>query len=348
MAAQSDQPRRRAPAGGTVALTPGAIRPQSADTGGRLAAGGPPAGAGTAAAPRRLAARSAPYLLILPALTATAALLGYPLLRNLIISFQNLNAFQLIRHTTEWTGFGNYTDQLTSADFWHTTLRSVLLTAADVALIMVGGTLVGLLLNRLGKRMRLLLSLGLTLAWAMPVVAGTTVYQWLFDTQYGVVNWALARLGRHSMAGYDWLGHQFSTFSVLTLMIVWQSVPFVALNLYAGLTTISAEIFEAARMDGAGAWRTFGSVVFPMLRPFFLSTTFLEIIWVFKAFTQVYALNAGGPAGSTETLPVYAFIQGVGNQHYGVGAAISTLTILILLGLMSYYFRIILKQEDDL
>ena len=132
------------------------------------------------------------------------------------------------------------------------------------------------------------------------------------------------------------------------MLIVWQSVPFVALNLYAGLTTISTELYEAARMDGAGAWRTFRSLTFPMLRPFFLSTTFLEIIWVFKAFTQVYALNAGGPEGSTETLPVYAFVQGVGGQHYGTGAAISTLTILILLVLMSYYFRIILKQEEDL
>ncbi len=297
---------------------------------------------------RGIGARSVPYLLILPALLATAALLAYPLVRNVMISFQELNAFQLIQHTTQWAGFGNYRDQLTSPEFWHTTLRSLLFTVANVVLIMLAGSLVGLLLNRLGKRMRLFLSLGLVLAWAMPVVAGTTVYQWLFDTRYGVVNWGLAKVGWHSMAGYNWFGQQFSTFSVITLMIVWQSVPFVALNLYAGLTTVSAELFEAARMDGAGAWRTFRSVTFPILKPFFLSTTFLEIIWVFKAFTQVYALNAGGPEGSTETLPVYAFIQGVGNQHYGTGAAISTLTILILLALMSYYFRIILKQEDDL
>ncbi len=292
--------------------------------------------------------RSVPYLLILPALLATAVLLAYPLVRNLIISFQDLGPFQLIQHTTQWDGFRNYTEQLTSSQFWDTTGRSLVFTAANVVLIMVFGALVGLLLNRLGKRMRLMLSLGLVLAWAMPVVAGTTVYQWLFDTQYGVVNWALAKLGWHGMAGYDWFSGQLSTFAVITLMIVWQSVPFVAINLYAGLTTVSAELFEAARMDGAGPWRTFRSVTFPILKPFFLSTTFLEIIWVFKAFTQVYALNGGGPEGLTETLPVYAFVEGVGNQHYGAGAAISTLTIVILLVLMSYYFRIILKQEDDL
>ncbi|MCQ4080297.1 sugar ABC transporter permease [Streptomyces sp. RB6PN25] len=295
-----------------------------------------------------LVERSTPYLLILPTLAVTAVLLGYPLVRNLLISFQKLDPFQLIQHTTQWNGFSNYTYLLTSGDFWHTTLRSVGFTAANVVLIMLGGTLVGLLLNRLGKRMRLFLSVGLVFAWAMPIVAGTTVYQWLFNTQYGVVNWFLSGLGWHSMAQYDWFSGQMSTFAVITLMIVWQSIPFVALNLYAGLTTIATELFEAARMDGATAWRTFQSVTFPILKPFFLSTTFLEIIWVFGAFTQIYALNQGGPQGLTETLPVYAFIEGAGNQHYGMGAAISVLTILMLLVMMSYYFRIILRQEDDL
>ncbi|WP_433892365.1 carbohydrate ABC transporter permease [Streptomyces sp. CA-111067] len=339
MAAQYKGTQTRAPDQGAAA--PGPSRP------------GPGAGAPGRAARGRSAGgavlgRWVPYLLILPALVATVLLLGYPLVKNVIISFQTLNAFQLIQHTTEWNGFGNYKEQLTSPDFWHTTERSIFFTLANVTLVMVFGTLVGLLLHRLGKKMRLTLSIALVLAWAMPLVAGTTVYQWLFDTRYGVVNWGLSKLGWHSMAGYNWFGSQLSTFEVITLMIVWQSIPFVAIALYGGLTTISNEIFEAARMDGASAWRTFTSVLFPMLKPFFLSTTFLEIIWIFKAFTQVYALNAGGPEGLTETLPVYAFVEGVGNQHYSTGATISVLTILILVALMSYYFRVMLKQEDEL
>jgi N,N'-diacetylchitobiose transport system permease protein len=339
MAAQYKGTQTRAPDEGTA-------MPRTTGT---PPAGRPPAGSrNVRSVGGAVVSRFTPYLLILPALVATVLLLGYPLVRNVIISFQTLDAFQLIQHTTQWTGFGNYKEQLTSAEFWHTTERSVFFTLANVALVMVGGCLVGLLLHRLGKRMRLLLSIGLVLAWAMPFVAGTTVYQWLFDSRYGVVNWFLDKFGWHSMLGYNWFGNQMSTFAVITLMIVWQSIPFVALNLYAALTTISGEIFEAARMDGAGAWRTFTSVLFPMLKPFFLSTAFLEIIWVFKAFTQIYALNSGGPAGLTETLPVYAFVEGVGNQHYGTGAAISVLTIIILLLMMSYYFRIMLKQEDEL
>jgi N,N'-diacetylchitobiose transport system permease protein len=222
----------------------------------------------------------------------------------------------------------------------------VAFTAVNVAAIMVFGALVGLLLNRLGTRMRLLLSLGLVLAWAMPIVASTTVYQWLFDSRFGVVNWLLDALGWHSMRDYNWTGGQWSTFFVVALLIVWYSVPFVAFNLYAALTTIPAELYEAARMDGAGAWKVFAHVTFPVLRPFFLATTFLEVIWVFKAFTQVFAINQGGPGRLTETLPVYAFVEGVGNQHYGMGAAISVLTIVILLVLMSFYLRAVVRQES--
>ncbi|MET8180637.1 sugar ABC transporter permease [Streptomyces sp. NPDC005336] len=289
----------------------------------------------------------APYLLLLPALAVTAVLLGWPLVKNGMLSFQNLNMRQLIQHLTEWNGVDNYRTALTSEDFWRVTARSVVFTGANVVLIMVLGTLTGLLLARLGKAMRLLLSIGLVLAWAMPVIAATTVFQWLFAARFGVVNWVLDKLGRHAMADYNWTGSQFSTFFVITVLIVWQSIPFVAINLYAATTTIPRELYEAAALDGAGTWKSFTSVTFPFLKPFLLATTFLEVIWVFKAFPQVFAINEGGPDRLTETLPVYAFIEGVGNQHYGMGAAISLLTILVLLALTSYYLRIVLRQEED-
>ncbi|MFI9600831.1 carbohydrate ABC transporter permease [Streptomyces sp. NPDC004069] len=298
----------------------------------------------------RAASRSggfAPYLLLLPACAATVLLLGWPLLKDFLLSFQNLNMTQLIQHVTEWNGIDNYKETLTSEDFWRVTLRSVLFTAVNVVLIMVLGTLVGLLLARLGKRMRFTLLIGLVLAWAMPIVAASTVYQWLFAQRFGVVNWVLDKLGWHSMADYSWTSSQMSTFFVITLLIVWMSIPFVAINLYAATTTIPAELYEAASLDGAGVWRSFTAVTLPFLRPFLYATTFLEIIWVFKAFAQVLLINSGGPDRLTEILPVYAYVEGIGNQHYGMGAAIAVLTILILLGLTAYYLRIVLKQEED-
>jgi N,N'-diacetylchitobiose transport system permease protein len=327
MAVQSEPVRAKAPgpgAGGDLPKRPGPSRGRSLLRGGT------------------------PYLLLLPAVAATLVLLVWPLIEMVVISLQNMNRRQLIQHLTEWNGFDNYTNQLTSGEFWHTVGRSVAFTAVNVLLTMVGGTLVGLLLNRLGRKMRLLLSLGLVLAWAMPLVASTTVYTWLFDARYGVVNWFLDHLGRHGMATYDWYSSQLSTFFVITLLIVWGSIPFVAFNMYAALTTIPKELYEAARMDGAGAVKIFNHVIFPNLRPFFLATTFLEVIWIFKCFTQVFTINQGGPERLTETMPVYAYVEGFGNQHFGAGAAIAVLTILILGVLTAYYFRITLKQEDEL
>ncbi|WP_328562611.1 sugar ABC transporter permease [Streptomyces coelicoflavus] len=320
-------------------------RPPSGPSDVRKADGGGTGGPGARAASR--VGALGPYLLLLPAVAATVLLLGWPLVKDLLLSFQNLNMTQLIQHVTEWNGVDNYKETLTSEDFWRVTVRSILFTAVNVVLIMVLGTLIGLLLARLGKRMRFLLLLGLILAWAMPIVAATTVYKWLFAERFGVVNWVLDKLGWHSMADFSWTSSQMSTFFVVTLLIVWMSIPFVAINLYAATTTIPKELYEAASLDGAGAWRSFTTVTMPFLRPFLYATTFLEVIWVFKAFVQVYLINAGGPDRLTEILPVYAYVEGVGNQHYGMGAAIAALTILILLGLTAYYLRIVLKQEED-
>jgi len=161
------------------------------------------------------------------------------------------------------------------------------------------------------------------------------------------VNWAMRALGFSGYEQHNWFETGFSTLAIVTLMIVWASVPFVALNLYAGLTTIGGELYEAARVDGASNWRIFRSVVFPILKPFFLITTFLEIIWVFKAFAQIVALNKGGPDRASETLPVFAYVEGMAQMNFGVAAAASVLTILILLVAMSFYFRLILKQEEE-
>ncbi|MEV7125637.1 sugar ABC transporter permease [Streptomyces sp. NPDC093260] len=329
------------------------VQTEGTDTAGEPAVrkAGPPAPprgeSRTAKTPAGRRAAAAPYLLLLPALVATVVLLGWPLVKNGILSFQNLNPRQLIQHLTEWNGVDNYKEILSGSDFWSVVGRSVVFTAVNVVLIMVGGTLIGLLLARLGKKMRLLLMVGVVLAWAMPVIAATTVYQWLFAQRFGVVNWVLDKLGWHSMADYNWFSSQFSTFFVIILLIVWQSVPFVAINLYAATTTIPRELYEAAALDGAGAWKSFTSVTLPFLRPFLYATTFLEVIWVFKSFAQIFALNEGGPDHLTETLPIYAYVEGVGNQHFGVGAAISFLTILVLLVITSYYLRMVLKQEED-
>ncbi|MBO2448249.1 sugar ABC transporter permease [Actinomadura barringtoniae] len=286
-----------------------------------------------------------PYLMVAPTVAGAAFLLFYPLLRNLLISFQHFRFGELIRGHATWVGLHNYRAVLSEGDFWTVVRRTFLFTALNVVLIMVLSTLVALMLTRLGKRMRLAVMSALVLTWAMPIIAATTVFQWLFASRYGVVNWLLTRLGMDGYSEYPWFAHGWATFSVLVILIVWQSVPFGALTLYAALTTVPGEVLESARIDGAGPTRIFRSILFPMLRPIFGLVTSLEVIWVFKAFAQIWAISRGGPDGATTTLPVYAYQVAQSLRQYDLGAAISMLTVLILTVVLIAYFRQVYRQE---
>jgi N,N'-diacetylchitobiose transport system permease protein len=288
-----------------------------------------------------------PYLLISPTLVATAYLLLYPLARNAVISFQEFGLPQLVRGDARFVGLANYARVLSDPEFWAVVRRTLLFTAVNVVLIMVLSTLVALLLVRLGRAARLLVMSGLVLVWATPVIAATTVFQWLFQSRLGVVNWALVRLGFEGYRDYAWFADGPATFTILVVLVVWQSVPFAALSLYAAMVTVPAELYEAARIDGAGAWRSFTTITFPVLRAMFGLITCLEVIWVVKAFVQIWVISQGGPGQATTTLPVYAFQVAQSLQRYDLGAAVSMLMVLLLVLALLAYFRQLYRQEGE-
>jgi N,N'-diacetylchitobiose transport system permease protein len=289
-----------------------------------------------------------PYLLIAPAVVGFVLLLAYPLVRNLLISLQHYGMAELIRGGAGFAGLENYREILRDSEFWQVTRRTLWWTAINVVLIMVIGTAVALMLQRLGRRMRTLVLSGLVLAWASPVIATTTVFQWLFSSRLGVVNWLLVRLGFDSFQDYSWLAHGPAAFTVLVLLVVWQSVPFVAITLHSALTTIPTELFESARIDGAGGWRIFRSITLPLLRPIFGLVLSLEVIWVFRCFAQIWAVTRGGPGGATTTLPVYSYQVARSLHRYDLGAAAATVTVLILITVLIWYFRQMFRQEAEL
>jgi N,N'-diacetylchitobiose transport system permease protein len=196
--------------------------------------------------------------------------------------------------------------------------------------------------------MRLAVMGGLVVAWAIPVIAATTVFQWLFQSQLGVVNWVLVALGFEQYDGKAWFADGNSTFAIIVLLIVWQSVPFAALTLYAAMTTVPKELHESAQIDGAGAVKTFRLITFPILRPMFGLILCLEVIWVFKCFVQIWAISQGGPGDATLTLPVYAYQIAQSLNRYDLGAAISMVTVLILAVVLLAYFRQMFKEEGEL
>jgi N,N'-diacetylchitobiose transport system permease protein len=280
-----------------------------------------------------------PYALILPSLLALGALFAYPVFLLVRMSFQQLGFGELVRRATIYTGFDNYRTILSDTEFWTVVGRTAAFTAINVVATMALGTGIALLLVRLGKWMRIAVSISLVLAWAVPVITATTLWQWIFDPTYGVLNWMLG------LQGHDWFATGHSTFFVIGTIIVWQAVPFVAFTVQAGVLSIPTEYYEAARMDGAGPVRAFRAVTVPIIRPILTVLAFLSTVWDFKVFTQVWAVRQGGPDGSTVTLPVYIYDLGIASSRYGVAAAGAVVMVLILAVAMVLYLRQMLRTE---
>jgi N,N'-diacetylchitobiose transport system permease protein len=314
------------------------------------ATGGPaPTGVPARRRARRHSAGALPFGLIVPSVLLLLGLLGYPLYVLVRTSFQQLDLRQLVRRQTVWTGLDNYKTILSDKEFWAVTVRTLIFAAVCVALTIALGTLVALLMRRVGRSMRLLISAGLLLAWATPPVSAATVFKWLFDEQYGVVNYAVTRFTPLDWSQHAWFDSQLSAFSVIILCVVWQAIPFVALTLYAGLTTVPDEIHEAARIDGAGAWLTFWRVTAPMLKPVFLILTSLSVIWDLKVFTQLYVITRGGPDRKTLLINLYTYIEGFGASRFGLASAAAVIMVLITFLATAWYVRSMIRVgEEDL
>ncbi|WP_161165990.1 sugar ABC transporter permease [Streptomyces sp. SID5910] len=288
-----------------------------------------------------------PYLLIAPAVLGMLYLLLYPLARAVLISFQDFRLRQLILGDAEFVGLRNYRTLLGDPVFWEVVRRTFVFMAVCVVAIMVLSMLVALMVERLGRVARTVVLSSLVLVWAVPVVAATTVFQWLFHSEFGIANETLTRLGFDSYEGYPWFANGTAAFAIVVVLIVWQSVPFAAITLYSALVTVPAELYESARMDGAGAGRLFRSVTFPLIRPIFMLVLSLEVIWTFKAFVQIWVMTRGGPGEATTILPVYAVQTALAGQRYDLGSAASMLTLLLMSGVLVLYFRQLFRQEGE-
>lgn len=288
-----------------------------------------------------------PYLLVAPAVLGMLYLLLYPLARAVLISFQDFRLRQLILGDADFVGLRNYRTLLGDPEFWEVVRRTFVFMAVNVVAIMVLSTLVALMTERLGRVARTVVLSSLVLVWAVPVVAATTVFQWLFHSEFGIVNATLTGLGFESYEGYPWFAHGGAAFGIVVVLIVWQSVPFAAITLYSALVTVPAELYESARMDGAGAARVFRSVTFPLIRPIFMLVLSLEVIWTFKAFVQIWVMTRGGPGEATTILPVYAVQTALAGQRYDLGSAASMLTVLLMSGVLVLYFRQLFRQEGE-
>ncbi|MBX9243587.1 sugar ABC transporter permease [Actinotalea ferrariae] len=285
------------------------------------------------------------YALLLPATLPIAVGLGYPLVVQLIRSFQEYGLAQQFGRAAEWVGIDNYVALLTDGYVWTVIARSVAFCLANAALTMAIGMALAVLMSRVGRAARITLQVAMLLAWGTPVLATMTVWQWLFDSQYGVINWLLAEpFGMSGMRYHSWLIEPLSFYGVATVIVVWMSVPFVVFTVYAGLLQVPGETLEAAQLDGASEWKRFWLVVIPMVRPVLFVVALLQIIWDLRVFTQIYVLQrAGAPTRETHLLGTYIYSLA---KEFSMAGAMATIMLVLTLALTAFYIRRMLREEE--
>ncbi len=297
---------------------------------------------------RRRRAGALPLLLLAPATALVAAVIGWPLVQLALLSFQEFGRAQVFGQPARWVGLANYASVLGDAEFWEVLWRTVAFAAVCVVAAMLLGIALALLMQRLPKPFRVLMSVGLLLAWAMPALTSTIVWGWMFDTEYGVVNGLLRDvLGLAEFDRRSWLIDPLGFFTVAAIVIVWGAVPFVAFMVYAGLTQVPEEQLEAAAIDGAGPATRFTAIVLPQVAPILVIATILQLIWDLRVFTQIFALqDIGGIRAETSTLGVYIYQTAIAGGDFGVGGALAIITMVVIMLIAFPLMRRMLRSES--
>ena len=237
-----------------------------------------------------------------------------------------------------FVGFANYARVLADDAFWHSLWLSFAFTAVAVSLHMVLGLALAMLLAEL-RTARTALRIAFLTPWMVAPAVGATIWLWLLEPQFGVVNYLL-RVAHVISAPQAWLGEPATAFASIVAVDVWRGVPFVMLLMLAGLQTVPPEQYEAAAMDGASAWQRFRYVTWPNLRYLLVVASTLDAINTVRHYDIIGVMTAGGPAEATQVLPVLLYNTAFRGNRFGEAAVIGVLLLVVVLALSTFYIRV--------
>jgi N,N'-diacetylchitobiose transport system permease protein len=291
--------------------------------------------------------RGLPYALIAPATLVIAGVLGWPLVMLVSLSLQHYGLRQLFQHQGTFIGLQNYATILADPQFAYTLRTTVVFTLVNVGLSMLIALLIALLMERVSRPVRMLLGAGLVFVWATPVIPAVNLWQWMFDYEFGVINWLLTTLHAGNYIHHNWFENPLQGFTVITVIVVWGAIPFLAIALNAALTQVPKDLVEAAEIDGARPWQVFVNVTVPVLRPTLLVLLSLSTIWDFGVFNQVWVLLNQRPANDYYLMSVYSFEESFRVSQYGLGSSIAVIMILILVLATFLYVRQTVRTVNE-
>jgi ABC-type sugar transport system permease subunit len=286
-----------------------------------------------------------PAIFLAPSAVFIFGLTIWPVFQTFRMSLTSADLRSLMTGEHEFIGLENFVSIATDAHLRVVFFQTAVFGLACVLATMVLGMAVALLLNTRFTG-HTLLGVTVMLPWAVPAVAGSIVWQWMFHDQYGIINWTLTSIGMTGFDGFPWFNNKYTAFFAIGMVVVWQGFPFVALCLLAGLKSVSGEVLEAAKIDGAGPWQTVRLIIMPILKPLILVLVVISTIWNFKIFDQVYVMTRGGPARATEVLAITTWREAFTQHDFGLAAALAVAMFLILAVITALYLWLIRDDEE--
>lgn len=270
---------------------------------------------------------------------------AYPLWRNLDLSLHDYTTRAFVQGNAEFVGFEKYAEVF-GADAFPTALANTLLfTLGSIAFQFVIGLALAVFFRANFRLANLLRALFLV-PWLLPLIVSASTWAWMLNSDNGIVNSVILAFGGEQI---NWLTSPGTALLSVTIANVWLGIPFNLVILHSGLQNIPTEVYEAAALDGAGAWRQFWSVTFPLLRPVSAITLLLGLIYTLKVVDVIWVMTSGGPAGASTTLAVWAYQEafGTGIPSFSPAAAIGNLLIIIALVFGFLHLRLQNRQEES-
>jgi multiple sugar transport system permease protein len=290
---------------------------------------------------KQLGQRVYPYLSILPVLLVIALFAIYPIIHAVRMSFFQYLLTRPNAHP--FVGLGNFVEVVTSYYF----KNSVQITAIYALAVVVGVVLYGLgIALLLNSRVKLAgaLTIVILLPWALPAVVSGLLWKWILNADFGILNGMLYALGLID-SYIPFLADPTLAKLSLIMAFIWKEGPLVAIFFLAGLQLIPNEYYEAAKIDGGGAWSIFRYVKVPLLRPVFLIVVVYETMTAILTFDTIYVMTGGGPANATALISWFAYAEIFKGLNLGHGIALAILIAAVTLVLILFYLRA-LKPED--
>ena len=280
----------------------------------------------------RLRRESTGLMFVLPTALVMLAIIGYPLVETLRLSVSQV---QLGQSSQPFIGLSNYSAAMSDRIFPIALRNTLVWTALSVIAILAVGVAAALLVNERMRGRALIRSL-LLVPWVVPAIVVAVVWKWLYNPDFGVIQDTLNRIGLSSIH-VNWLADPRVALYAVIAVNVWKSFPFAMLMVLAGLQSAPVPLYEAARVDGAGAWQRLLYVTLPHLRPTLIVLALLLTIWNLNTFTYIYVLTGGGPVRLTEVLGVYIYNTAFQGFHFGVAAAAAVI-VFLLSGLLTVVY----------